>query len=121
MKIGDIKRELNVWQFQLLISRRSPWQVGFHPYLRISLLKVLKFPNEGSPAAHGEHYRGIHWDFVLPLPRVYAYHIYPSLYALVGIKPYKLYPSWVVRFFTVPFIHRIMRLRIVLPIKFTFA
>lgn len=52
-----MKKELNKWQYGISMGKCPLWEKGFHPFIRIWVLKLIRFPLEGDILKKC-HYKG---------------------------------------------------------------
>jgi hypothetical protein len=120
MQIGSLKRQHGIWQFKLTLSVHSPWRLEFQPFFELAFLKILQFP-VGEPLLRS-YYRGIYWQFALPLPRASRYYAFRPLHTFIGIIPggqiLNRFAATSIRF---SFMRRLLRKQFIVPVAFTLA
>lgn len=71
MRIGNLNREKNGWQFQFSIGA-PVWRLNWYPpQIMIAFLKLLRHDwPVGEYAMRGRDFKGFIWEYVLPLPDI---------------------------------------------------
>ena len=68
--LGAKKLEIGKWQFCLVVESCPPQMIGvFCPHIYFHCAKVHTRPPVGEMITR-EHYKGVIWDWVLPLDRI---------------------------------------------------
>jgi hypothetical protein len=55
MRLGTIKNELGIWQYQIICDSHSPHRLGFNPYVAIWVVKFKKLLAEGAAVTKNDY------------------------------------------------------------------